>query len=61
MKYTIKETYEIIKGFRTSTYTVEANSEDDAIDMINNGEVDADSEEDQIENTEFLHRVIEGR
>ena len=58
MKYFIKETHEIIKAFTTTTYEVEAESEQDAIDMINNQEVDSLSYDIDVRDTEFIERKV---
>lgn len=58
MKYIIKETYEVIEAYSYSTYEVEANSEDEAIEMINNNEIDPVDFNIDVQNTEFMDREI---
>lgn len=55
--FKIKEIYSI-QGYRKSLYLVEANDEDEAIQKINDGLVDALDEDDIIEDSEFLDRKI---
>lgn len=62
--FKITETYEIIKGFRTIVYNVEADSMEEALSKIENVyDDDTDivelSEEDDIQDVEFLNREIE--
>lgn len=64
--FKITETYEIIKGFRTIVYNVEADSMEEALSKIENVyDDDTDivelSEEDDIQDVEFLNREIEKR
>lgn len=62
--FKITETYEIIKGFRTIVYNVEADSMEEALSKIENVyDDDTDivelSEEDDIQDVEFLNREVE--
>ena len=62
--FKITETYEIIKGFRTIVYNVEADSMEEALSKIENVyDDDTDivelSEENDIQDVEFLNREVE--
>jgi len=58
MKFLIKEVYEIIEGYSYSTYEVEAKSEDEAIELVNNGEIDPIEFDTDIHASEFMERNI---
>jgi len=58
-KFKVEQTSEIIKAFETSTYIVEAETEDEAIEMIHSGEVDCEDCDIDVRDTEFMHREID--
>lgn len=58
MKYLIVETHEIIEAFTTTTYEIEAESEDEAIEMIDNHEVDSLGYDIDVRDTELMKREI---
>lgn len=59
MKYQIEETREIIKGYVTETWFIEASSEEEALQMIEDCEVDSEDYDVEVHNTEFLERTID--
>ena len=52
-KFKIKEVRDIVKGFVTETFYVEAENMEEAKRMVRDREIDADDYDTSIEDTEF--------